>query len=148
MKQITPEQIKRIHTILPEVYRKDPDLKGELVFQFTEDPDKTSTKDMSFYQAQDMIHFLSTGKSKDYSRYGRFKVTNKQHNYILSMCHQIGWVSFNDHLSRLVPDLSILGAWLHKYGYLHKPLMEYTETELPKLVTQFENMVKSKLTSK
>lgn len=144
MKPVTAEQIKHIHAILPERYKKDKELKQSLVYQFTEDPEKISTKDLNYYQAEELIYFLKTGKVKDQSYYANFNVKNKQHMYILSLCHQIGWEVYSDVYRKLVVDLSALGGWLYKYGYLHKALMEYTESELPKLVTQFENMAKYK----
>ncbi|MFN8238614.1 MAG: hypothetical protein U0T77_10640 [Chitinophagales bacterium] len=144
MKEVTPSQIKKIHTILPAAYRRNPELKQSLVYQFTENHDKLSTKDLSFYQAEELIHFLETGKTKDYSYFAHFDYTNKQHMYMFSLCHQIGWEVFSESKNKLVVDIAALGSWLYKYGYKHKPLREYTYSELPKLITQFENLVKSK----
>lgn len=145
MDTITTEQIKKIHAILPAKIKASTEAKAELVSKFTEDETKTSTKDLSKWQAEELIHFLKTGKVKDYAYYANFDVKNKQHKYILSLCHQINWVVFSVNYQRLVPDLKRLGAWLHKYGYLHKPLMEYCAHDLPKLVTQFERLVKTNI---
>lgn len=145
MKPVTPDQIKKIHTILPPIYRNNKEMKQSLVFQFTEDPEALSTKDLSFYQAEELIHFLETGKTKDYSHYAGFDIANKQHMFIFSLCHQIGWETYSEKKMKLVVDMAALGSWLYKYGYLHKPLRDYNYEELPKLVTQFNNMVTSKL---
>jgi hypothetical protein len=48
----------------------------------------------------------------------------------------LGWEDDNGKI-----DYGHFNAWLEKYGYLHKSLMEYTELELPELVTQLENML-------
>lgn len=145
MKPITTDQIKKIHAILPAIYKENKELKESLVYQFTETEGKTSTKDLSIYQAEELIHFLQTGKVKDYSYFAKFDLSNKQHMYIFSLCHQIGWESFSEKYNKLVVDMAALGSWLFKYGYLHKPMIEYTSAQLPKLVTQFENLVRSKV---
>lgn len=139
---IGKKQIQTIHTLLPAVYKQDKELKANLIYQFTEDNTKTSTKDLTEQQADELIWFLKTGKRMDMSSYALFDNNNQQHLYMLSLCHQIGWVDFNDKLNRMVADLNTLGTWLQKYGYLHKALKQYTNKELPKLVSQFENFVK------
>lgn len=37
-------------------------------------------------------------------------------------------------------DMERIYAWTLKYGYLHKPLNQYTHAELPQLVTQVETI--------
>lgn len=148
METITLQQIKTIHTILPYSVKNNPEAKADLVSQFTEDESKTSTKDLSKHQAEELIYFLKTGKARDWGYYAVFDVKNQQHKYLLSLCHQLGWVVYSEHYQRLVVDLKRLGSWLQKYGYLHKPLKEYNCHQLPKLITQFGNMVQSHTTKK
>lgn len=62
----------------------------------------------------------------------------KMRRKIFSLCHEFGWECLPE--SRKV-DVQRLNNWMLKFGYLHKPLNSYTLQELPKLVTQFENMV-------
>jgi hypothetical protein len=57
---------------------------------------------------------------------------------IFSICHDIGWETETGEVDKVR-----LQNWLLKYGYLHKPITEYTVTELPALLTQFENIQKS-----
>lgn len=140
---ITTEQIRHIHTILPAQIKGDPEAKADLISQFTGQADKTSTRDLSATQAEELIYFLKTGKRPSRAHYAAFDASNKQHMYILSICHQLGWVSYNAAQGRMLPDLEALGSWLHKYGYLHKTLKEYTTAELPALITQVERMMKS-----
>lgn len=40
-------------------------------------------------------------------------------------------------------DMPHIYAWVLKYGYLHKPMNAYTANELPRLVTQAEQVVAS-----
>lgn len=41
------------------------------------------------------------------------------------------------------PDMAHIHAWVQRYGYLHKPMNDYTNKELPRLVTQAEAIVAS-----
>jgi hypothetical protein len=54
---------------------------------------------------------------------------------IISQAHEMGW----EHPGNKI-DMAMLNTWCVKYGYLHKPLNSYSYKELPKLVTQFDNM--------
>lgn len=40
-------------------------------------------------------------------------------------------------------DIDRVNNWCKSYGYLHKELDKYTSEELPKLVSQFDNVYKS-----
>jgi len=44
-------------------------------------------------------------------------------------------------------DMCAVEVWTEKYGYLHKPLNNYTYAELPKLVTQAQAVYQSFLKS-
>ena len=133
--KVTPEQIKMIHTLLRDEIKQDKDLKASLIVQFTEDENKTSTKDLTFVQANDLIYFLQTGKVPTNEAWATFDAKVRQHRYILSLCHQLDWVQKEN--PKYV-DLNHLGAWLKKYGYLHKPLKAYKYLQLPKLIRQLE----------
>lgn len=139
---ITNSQIIRIHTLLPDDIKEDKDAKADLIFQYTQDAEKTSTKDLTYEQAVHLIEFLQNGDQYvPFSYYAQFDNANKQHKYILSLCHQIGWTIYHQKLRKHVADLQKLGAWMKAHGLLHKPLKTYTSDELPKLVAQFEKMV-------
>ena len=59
---------------------------------------------------------------------------NNMRRKMISYAHQLHW-----HLpGTQKPDMPRLNAWCKQYGYLHKPLNEYTYKELPKLVSQFK----------
>lgn len=136
-------QIKQIHTLLPAEIKESKEAKGDLISQFTADPDKRSTRDLSFDQANELIKQLGgnvSGESED-AKFAAFDKYNNQHQYMLSICYQLGWVTYNEKQRRQVVDLSRLGVWLRKYGFKHKPLMKYNKSELPVLVSQFEKLL-------
>jgi hypothetical protein len=64
---------------------------------------------------------------------------------IFSICYTIGWTTIDPEKNRHIVDQERLRAWMLKYGYLHKELNDYTYLELPPLVTQFEQLLKSVL---
>lgn len=144
MATITTKQIKQIHTLLPAHIKGNPEAKEDLIYQFTQNENKLSTKDLTYQQANDLIVSLN-GKiaSTPISQYGRFDRNNKQHLYLLSLCRQMGWVVFNKKQNKLFADIDRLGEWLKTTGYLKKPLMSYDSSELPKLVKQFEQVLKN-----
>ncbi|MCB9245955.1 MAG: hypothetical protein H6606_05945 [Flavobacteriales bacterium] len=138
---ITTEQIKVIHGRMPDHVKHDRELKQMMVSQFTGNPEMSSTRDLTYSQANELIKHLG-GRPIDMRTWAIFDPGNQQHKYILSLCYQLGWIEYNEKSGRNVPDLNRLGAWLKKYGYLHKRLKAYTAVELPKLVTQFEMLLK------
>lgn len=87
------------------------------------------------------------------AHYGKEKPTRSGIDYqgqqmrrrILSMCYNLGWVSWCNTRNKTVVDMQRLDAWMKKYGYLHKPMNSYSYKELPRLVTQFEKMLKKEL---
>lgn len=139
----TPQQLKILHAILPPNLRADADLKKEFIASFSEEGHESS-KDLTTYEADEVIYFLKNGKNLKFGTYAIFDGNNHQHRYILSLAQQLGWQTFNKKLNKNVADLESLGSWLRKYGYLHKPLKQYNPSELPKLVTQLENVLKTK----
>ena len=140
---ITAQQSRTIHTLLP-AHLKEPEAKAELIASFTADPTRSSTKDLTTLEADDLIYFLRHGVNARYASYATFDSSNRQHRYILSLAHQLGWVVYSNAQRRMVPDLEQLGGWIRKYGHRHQPLKQYTGVDLTKLVTQLEKVVKTK----
>lgn len=68
-----------------------------------------------------------------------FEAGNTQRRKILSMAHELGW-SYLGRDNKMVADIERINRWCNEYGYLRKPLNYYTPDELPRLVTQFQNM--------
>lgn len=57
---------------------------------------------------------------------------------IIALCHEMGWKNTDGTI-----NMTRVNAYCTQRGYLKKPLNDYTTRELPKLVTQFENLHKS-----
>ena len=123
---ILPNQIKKIHVLLPEHIKSDPAEKAAFVAQFTGDPTRTSTKQLTRSQADAMINYLDES-------------SDRMRKKILSICHDIGWETDEGKI-----DWDRLNAWLKKYGHKHKSnLNYYSKKELTVLVTQFEKLQQS-----
>lgn len=108
------------------------DDKAEIVSGCT-DGRTTSTAELTVKEAADMIIFLANDNMVAYARYD---FNNKAHRKILSLCHELRWETPAGKV-----DLNRLGFWLAKYGKFHKPLNEYTQQELPQLITQMEQIL-------
>lgn len=68
---------------------------------------------------------------------------NTMRKKIIALAHQMGWSAIHPVSKNKIADIPRIDAWAIKYGYLHKSLNNYTIQELPKLVTQFDNLYKS-----
>lgn len=66
---------------------------------------------------------------------------DKMKGKILYFAHEMGMTKKNKQ-NKTVADLKKVDAWMLKYSYLHKKLDLYSYPELPKLVSQFEQVYK------
>lgn len=117
----------------------DKETKADLVLQFTQERETSSAK-MLVSECQELINHLNiikNGPTDKKQAPAQNSVQNKMRRKILSICHEMNW-KIGSQL-----DWNRINFWLEKYGYLHKELNRYTEAELPKLVTQFENLLQS-----
>lgn len=64
--------------------------------------------------------------------------SDKMRKKIISLFIKQGYTLLNNKC-----DMLALESWCEKYGYLHKPFNAYKKDELPRLVTQAENMYQS-----
>lgn len=113
----------------------DEDLKRELISQYTKGCETSSTK-MTWKECENLITYLRNTYNK--IKPGDTPVcvaSDRMRKKILSICHEMNWRKE----SKI--DWDHLNSWLKKYGYLHKSLNAYKKEELPKLVTQFENLL-------
>jgi hypothetical protein len=140
------EQIKAISTLLGK--HNLVDQKDSIIGSFTNGR-TTSRKDMTKAEAAALIGHLKSLDPTD-------RRSDKMRNKILSMAHEMGWnLTPIPATSPLTPlqgervkskvDMAHVNNWCVKSGYLHKPLDEYTYNELPRLVSQFEEVYKSYL---
>lgn len=137
---INKAQIKYIYGIRPEFLKKHEDEWRELIVNYTGDPAKTSVKDLSFDQANDLIRHLG-GRPFFDENWGFFDKKNKQHKYVLSLLLQLGWTQ-QHHLFGVIPDTHHLSNWLKSNrSPVRKPLMKMNNKELTKVIGALESIV-------
>lgn len=142
--KILKHQIQIIHAILPAEIKNDPSEKKGLISQFTGNVNLTSTKDLTFDQANELIKSLNgnpiyniqSGVHKDYLKFDK---SNKKHRTILSLAHQYGWEI--EKSGKLIVNMERLALWLINKAPVNKPLCKMTPWELSKTITALENMV-------
>lgn len=127
----TNEQNARLHGLLGLLHI-EPEQKEWLVEQFTEGR-ATSTKDMSTTECQALIDHLA--KVTVDTNADRANVMRRK---AFAIAHELGWETQDGKVDRARFD-----AWMIKYSYLHKAINQYTHNELPKLLTQLENITQS-----
>ena len=133
--QITKAQIIKIHTILNKRGEVDAEQKARLVRQFTGDPERSSTKDLTFNDANMLLRHIG-GTALSYENWALFDCQNKQHRAILSLCHQMSWITEYRRV-----DLVRLSEWLKsKKSPVKKPLKKMTTREVSKIIVALQNM--------
>lgn len=145
MKPRNTGQNKRLYGLI-NALGIDEETKREMVANFTNNrTDRTSG--MDYYEAQNIIDHMQAvkdGKPQKPKHNNPDDPANKQRRKILSICHELGW---EDGRGKI--DWVRLNAYLLKYGYKHyEQLNDYSLAELPTLVTQFENLLKTHHASK
>ena len=136
--KITTAQIQKIHAILGKHGTIDPEHKAMLVRQFTSHPSSTSTKDLSFTDANMLIRHLG-GTALNYENWGLFDYKKKQHRAVLSLCHQLNWVK-----NKRV-DLVRLSEWLKSKSPVKKPLLKMQSTEVSKVIYALQRIISNGL---
>jgi hypothetical protein len=140
MKKLNPKKLKAIYALLGDNGLRDE--KESIVNGFSGGR-TTHASELTNAEAAALIGHL---KSLDQTE-GR---ATKMRNKILSMAHEMNWTT-----SPLTPlqmergkkkvDMQRVNNWCSKYGHAHKPLDDYSYNELPRLVSQFEEVYKSHL---
>lgn len=123
------QQNRMLHMLIGQL-NIDRETKQELVYQYTNGRE-TSTAEMSVMECQGMINHLSSLTK------GTVNKNDKMRKKILSICREMQWTIKGD------IDWKHLNEYLLKFGYKHKLLNDYSSQELPMLVTQFDNLLKS-----
>lgn len=125
----TTAQSNRLHGLIG-LLGIDSEQKQYLVEQYTEGR-ATSTKDMSTTECQALIdHLAKVAIDTNADR------ANVMRRKAFAIAHELGWEDDQGKVDREHFD-----AWLLKYGYLHKGINEYSHNELPKLLTQMEQLL-------
>ncbi|WGQ12969.1 hypothetical protein [Sphingobacterium faecium] len=129
MKQIssTKKQNAMIGYLVSRL-KLDDDTKEEIIYSYT-DGRTTSIRELQFEEAKEVIKALTSGHVQFQSP------ANKMRRKILSMAHEMSWELPSGKI-----DMQRVNNWCINYGYLAKRLDKYTDSELPALVSAFENM--------
>jgi hypothetical protein len=98
---------------------------------------KDGLKQLTDWEYKEFIEWLSTQYPAQTST--ELLACDIMRKKIISLLRKIGYAKDGR------ADMPAIYAWVLKYGYLKKPLMDYTHSELPKLVTQAETFYKSSL---
>ena len=104
----------------------DRETKGEMVLSFT-DNRTIKSSEMTKTECQSLINDLNHKLNFD-------PRADKMRKKVISQFIKMGY-TVNGKI-----DMVALDVWCQKYGHQHKPLNSYAYDELPKLVTQAENM--------
>ncbi len=133
----TKAQNTRLHALLVAL-NIDTDQKLDFVIQFSNER-VFSSADLTVDECQAFISHLQALKDgfRPAQRMDN-DPANKQRRKILAICHEMHWTKNGK------VDMIRLNAFLEKSGHLHKKnLNEYQLNELPTLVSQFEQLLKS-----
>lgn len=120
----TKQQLTIIHTLLNK--HKMSAHKGDIVSGFTAGRTESS-REMDIKEAAAMIRHLKT-LDPDAKRAERMR------RKIISLAHEMNWKLPSGKI-----DMKHVDGWCIRLSYLHKKLDAYSLSELPRLVTQFEN---------
>lgn len=134
MNNITKAQIIRLQVLRRELNMSD-DLYRDMLLSATSGRTNSSTQ-LTQKEAFEIIDELSKLTSEEPDP------ADKMRKKIISMAHSIGWYENQIRMPDEKPRVSMsrINAWCEKSGYLHKPLNKYTCAELPKLVSQFQEV--------
>jgi hypothetical protein len=125
-------QVKAIYTLLGKLHLRDE--KESIVLAFS--GGKTdSVRELSFGEAAALIAHLKSMDDPEENSNTRMR------NKIIGMAREMNWLIKGTGKV----DMDHLNNWCVQLGYLHKKLDDYTHSELPGLVTQFEQVYKSYL---
>ena len=145
MKEITKSQIITIHTLLQ--HKGLMEEKANIVSEASGMRTIRCSK-LYYNEAQQLINTLN-GKKQDNPN----DKSQRMRKHIIAMAHEIGFIKKEQRVMKEgglkdVNNYDDLHKWIGKFGYLHKPLDKYNYKELPTLVTQFQQVYKSKMNIK
>ncbi len=142
MPKRTQKQNNQYHAIVSKM-RLTKEQKSDLILSFSNGR-TSSSADLSREEMQLLINRLNAMQYRHISN-SNVRVNfyaddpaDKMRKKCLSIVHELGWEMSDGQI-----NWQTFNAWLFKYGYLHKSFNNYTYEELPRLVTQLENLLKS-----
>jgi hypothetical protein len=132
--RISYNHIKQLHVLLTKAELNNPEDKKSLALQYSKNrTDRTS--ELTYQEYLNLIKDLQVSFVNEAS--GR--ISDKMRKKIISRAREMRW-EIQDDNGRVMADMQRINNWAVKYGYLHKNLNDYTENELPQLVSQFDNV--------
>lgn len=135
---IDKQQIIRVQSAMRKRFSSREERLG-FVSDFFE-REVNSTKELSKVEADELLYFLNTGKTKNYD-WGFFDNQNQKHRTILSLMRQAQWVVPNERHGE-VPDLERLSNFLKSpKSPVNKPLRSMNPKELSKIIIAFKGIV-------
>lgn len=140
MKPVDAKQIKAFNTILGKLGLESE--KRNIIEEISGGRTR-STKELFYGELQSWLNSAGPA-TRGLQAAGLPKPDNSRlMSKLFAMAHEMQWITTTRVVDtggkiRNKKDYSHVHEWVKKYGYLKKPLNEYTYNELPKLVTQFE----------
>jgi hypothetical protein len=132
--RIEKYQIKIIQTIISQKGLRE---EKEQIIRDATAGRSCHVSDLFYHEAVSLISFLNGQKEGPDRRQAMF-------NHIIAMANEMGWIRIHSVVtgSGIVQKKNYddLHSWVMKFGYLKKPMNDYTYMELPTLVTQYKNV--------
>ena len=111
-----------------------------IVGSFTNGREESSTK-MTLTELNRAIEVLQAKYPQTAAKRGfEAKPGDKMRKKIMAMAHTLGWQVVDTKSGGVKADVGAVNKWCVKYGQFHKPLNKHDESELVKLVSQFEKV--------
>lgn len=134
MTPITTKQIQYIKILMRN--KNLIELSEEIALQYSNNR-TNKVSELSVQEGIEIIKNLTASEPNNSQR----KQEETMRRKIISMAREMAWVisepSKLNGVSILNANMERINNWCIQYGYLKKPLNEYTFAELPKLVSQF-----------
>ncbi|HUM50468.1 MAG TPA: hypothetical protein PK431_01590 [Chitinophagales bacterium] len=127
---IPVSRVQKLHLLLNRLNINTKEDKQQFAWQYS-DGETESTSALTLKQYNQLIADLQ-------KRVNTSDAANTMRRKIISRAHEMSWTIDVD--GKKKADMKRINGWCVSYGYLHKALNDYTLLELPKLVTQFDNM--------
>ena len=141
--QIQTRQIQQIQTICAARFA-DRDERLDYISAFFK-REITSSKELTFFEADDLIYFLNTGQKSNANWAFFYKdkfVAERQK--LFSLLHQAQWTQPHKKYGT-VADLERLSNFLKSpKSPVNKPLKQFTKTDWNKINAAFTGIIKSK----
>ena len=143
-RKITPEQLKKLHTLLSQAHQLDN--KADLVLHFSGNR-VTSSKELLYSEAVEFINHLDSHLNSRDPRVIAEEQKDKMIKKMLYIGYQMGYDQpreGQEHIERKALNKQNVEAWcMSKHCMIHKKLKEYSVDELTKVLSQFEQVYSS-----